>query len=521
MPGNNAFNVIIVRHGERVDHVFGPQWLNQFFRDGEYVRRDLNMPTRLVQRPPEHWAIDPPLTELGRWQAKQTGEALASVPFNVGAITSSPSARCLQTAEEIRGCLPSLPGVVTEPGLFEMGSWNSPGVAEAFGVRDPYAITAAAPPDETVDEWYQRSDRVFRLLLKRHSDFGHEDLLIVAHGLSAEVLTYGMLYGDNPVPPEVSKAGTREGKIAAMCAAAHQGAAPIESYCGVAVLQYRALAAEPDRLLQLDVPVPLTLTHRSNAPFVYQESARPWDQNGAVGDSARRRGRSLRAQPAAIRITSVPSTPNIEPRMIREGTETQHYSARFSRQGFENGARSPGRAQASNFYASTVAGGLSSPKVAGGSLVSAEPMGSLSARTAPAASLGSSWRQSPQSVPAFGVDAVTLPSTGNLSVSVAAASAVSNEPERWYSTATAALPVPLGALPVQQNLRDVTPQAAATVGFPNYLPAVGASQVPTPITPIPLGSASPALQSPVVAGGDGYGGASHRAASRRQSQHGT
>jgi len=272
-----AFKVCIVRHGERADHVFGPKWTAQFFEsDGSYVRADLNMPLAedMPRRPLEDWAIDPPITELGRWQARQVGAALGGIA-EFHAIVCSPALRCLQTAEEIRRVLPTRPGVVTEPGLYEMTSWGSPKILPLFRSNaDQYSITSIPPSDEGVESWYERSADVFLDIVGRHKTYGRSDLLIIAHGLSHEVLTYQMLWKNGTIPREVQLALGHDEKIQAMCNSSRCGLAPVDSFCGAAMLNLSIdgvlTPLDPTKEDSASTRVPLWLTHRQNVPFVYK-----------------------------------------------------------------------------------------------------------------------------------------------------------------------------------------------------------------------------------------------------------
>eukprot|EP00413_Alexandrium_margalefii_P022636 CAMPEP_0204572258 /NCGR_PEP_ID=MMETSP0661-20131031/39357_1 /ASSEMBLY_ACC=CAM_ASM_000606 /TAXON_ID=109239 /ORGANISM="Alexandrium margalefi, Strain AMGDE01CS-322" /LENGTH=479 /DNA_ID=CAMNT_0051580597 /DNA_START=82 /DNA_END=1517 /DNA_ORIENTATION=- len=288
-PLQRSFRVVVVRHGERADLVFGSGWIQQCFPrgGGEYVRCDLNMPRSLPSRPLEHWAVDPPITELGRWQARQIGEALADEP-PIGAIYTSPALRCRQTAQEIQQWLPGLPRVGVEPGLFEMGSWGGPDFEAAFQPIDPTALTKMPAKDEGVEAWYQRSDGVLRRLMEHHARTKSGDLLLVAHALSHEVLTYGALSLLGPLPAAVRKVDSREAKIYVMKARGAGGTAPINTSCGVAALWY---SSSKNSLSPLE-HVSFSLTHHQNSAFAFHFS----DPSGAEGSA-----RGLRsAAPAAV-----------------------------------------------------------------------------------------------------------------------------------------------------------------------------------------------------------------------------
>lgn len=323
-PLRRSFQIIIVRHGERVDAVFGQEWIHRFFSvDGQYVRQDLNMPATLPPRSRAHWAADPPLTELGHWQARQVGDALAGLA-SVAAIVSSPAARCLQTAEEIRQCLPGCPSITVEPGLLEMGSWCAPLLNGAL--QETWEGVGELPgPDEGVEEWYHRSDLIMRLLMERHAEKSWGDLLIVAHGLSHETLLCGSLWGVGPVPEEVRKATGHQAKVEALFRLARQGTAPIDCFCGLAMVRY---SRSRDEVNPLETCQALALTHRGNEPFVYMPSMPPDESkeldvtNGVAtrlgSSSADSAGRNLLQSPWRNQALSQELSPSV-PLMIPNG----------------------------------------------------------------------------------------------------------------------------------------------------------------------------------------------------------
>jgi ubiquitin-associated SH3 domain-containing protein len=100
---SNLLRFFIARHGERIDLTFGVQWVEKSFdQNGKYKRINLNMPNDLPFRNTRKEFIgDSPLTEVGKFQAKLTGEALGNEGYKMHFCYSSPSLRCIQTAHKI------------------------------------------------------------------------------------------------------------------------------------------------------------------------------------------------------------------------------------------------------------------------------------------------------------------------------------------------------------------------------------------------------------------------------------
>lgn len=67
--------LIIIRHGERVDALFGENWFSQAFdQTGKYQRFHTNLPISLPYRQNfRDYLHDPPLTELGLIRSYRTG----------------------------------------------------------------------------------------------------------------------------------------------------------------------------------------------------------------------------------------------------------------------------------------------------------------------------------------------------------------------------------------------------------------------------------------------------------------
>uniref|UniRef100_A0A672V5Y8 Ubiquitin associated and SH3 domain containing A n=1 Tax=Strigops habroptila TaxID=2489341 RepID=A0A672V5Y8_STRHB len=129
--------VLVMRHGERVDQVFGKSWLQQCLTaDGKYYRADLNFPSTLPKRKDsmKHFEYDPPLSCCGIFQSRLIGEALLDQEVTVSYVYSSPALRCIQTAQHLlQGLkLDQKVKIRVEPGLFEWTKWEASRVLPNF-----------------------------------------------------------------------------------------------------------------------------------------------------------------------------------------------------------------------------------------------------------------------------------------------------------------------------------------------------------------------------------------------------
>ncbi|KAH8414188.1 hypothetical protein KR215_000146 [Drosophila sulfurigaster] len=216
--------VYIMRHGERVDFTFGT-WIPYCFDEfGNYMRKDLNMPKVLPQRKhsPEGWQNDSPLTNVGLYQARLTGEALHEAQVQIDHVYCSPSYRCVQT------CTSALEGlqlngkhkIKLEPGLFEWMAWYPNGVPDFLTSSElteaKYDIDLSYTPvqqtseltaqlKESTEQFYTRNHEVLLQLLERTTG----NLLIVAHATTLDTcsrqLTGGVARNTNELRQVIHK----------------------------------------------------------------------------------------------------------------------------------------------------------------------------------------------------------------------------------------------------------------------------------------------------------------------------
>lgn len=161
----------VLRHGERVDFTFGPDWHREAFIRGDgidagtYRARDLNMPPALPvrQAAPSSWVQDGPLTEIGRQQAWLTGRALREAGVSICHVYCSPAFRCVQTAAALLDGLgvAEVCAIRVEPALFEwliwyegdaLPQWMTVAELRAAG----YNADDAYVPTMTVEEVHKR-----------------------------------------------------------------------------------------------------------------------------------------------------------------------------------------------------------------------------------------------------------------------------------------------------------------------------------------------------------------------------
>ncbi len=138
---------------------------------------------------------DSPLIEEGIEGAKKAGKALQKIPF--AAAYSSMQKRAQDTANYIlaenqHGNIPHF----HHKGLneFDFGSWEGTKSVDLYE-NDEYWVMKKTPAEykaetnggETYEQLYQRALTAFNHIAQIHQD--HENVLIVAHGMTLTVLT--------------------------------------------------------------------------------------------------------------------------------------------------------------------------------------------------------------------------------------------------------------------------------------------------------------------------------------------
>lgn len=198
----------IIRHGERVDRYFGPNWfMFAFDPTGQYRPYHNNLPPQLPNRSNRYfWAADTPLTRDGMNGALNVGRVLGLNQYEPGYVYSSPATRCIMTAHQIlKGLgLENQISIRIEPGLLELGAarygmevfftpieWRNFGINVDTSYRP---ILTSVPPIETEGAYYLRSKHIVRELEQHHSSSPSSlNVLLVGHATSPETLTWDLV----------------------------------------------------------------------------------------------------------------------------------------------------------------------------------------------------------------------------------------------------------------------------------------------------------------------------------------
>ncbi|KAF7251171.1 Ubiquitin-associated and SH3 domain-containing protein A [Varanus komodoensis] len=196
-------SLLVIRHGESVDQVFGKSWLQQCFgADGKYYRGDLNLPIGLMNRKDgiKSYEYDPPLSHCGIFQSRLIGEALLENEVMISCVYSSPALCCVQTAQHVlEGLqLEQKVKIRIEPGLFEWTKWESNAAVPSFVTQRElaevnYSIDTAykcifplssLTPSETYEDYINRCSASTKQMVGSCTTEG--TILIVGHGSSLD-----------------------------------------------------------------------------------------------------------------------------------------------------------------------------------------------------------------------------------------------------------------------------------------------------------------------------------------------
>ncbi|GMR58712.1 hypothetical protein PMAYCL1PPCAC_28907, partial [Pristionchus mayeri] len=196
--------IFVMRNAERIDRVFGPDWLETEYAFGKFQPTDQNIPSSLKHLLPHtNFLFDSPITTMGKYTSQLVARAMTQRGASPKKIVSAPALRCVQTASAIASLLNIKFGI--EYGLAEPPSWFSLGdhqlspdyiSPEQFASLG-YAVDPAYSPvlnqeslskqrRETEKESKDRVDFVLRYL-------GTEDrsgpLLVIGHALTCQIAT--------------------------------------------------------------------------------------------------------------------------------------------------------------------------------------------------------------------------------------------------------------------------------------------------------------------------------------------
>ncbi|GFR08665.1 protein UBASH3A homolog [Trichonephila clavata] len=191
--------LFIMRHAERVDFTFGAWIPTSFDEEGNFIRKNLNMPLSVPKRKggPMDFFKDCPLTRVGLLQATLTGEAMKIAGVKFDHVFCSPSLRCVETCTNaLKASEQTHLPINIEPGLFEWLSWYRDGMPKwmsleelkncGFNIVMDYEpvikATDVTNVKETSEEYYMRNYLVSSKLVEKYSG----NLLFVAHAASLD-----------------------------------------------------------------------------------------------------------------------------------------------------------------------------------------------------------------------------------------------------------------------------------------------------------------------------------------------
>ncbi|CAF1222071.1 unnamed protein product, partial [Didymodactylos carnosus] len=197
--GNYDLRVIVMRHGERIDQVLGPNWYKSPQAHAQVPKNMPKRPNSLL------YVFDPPITREGERLAMLRGKQLATLGAAADYCYSSPSSRTVITASNLligmnRASVP----IKIDPILFETMSWNphlkmlgniSPFMSTkdwstaGYNIdRRYHRLATYLNPNETEYEYYHRSELFLRSIERRYgSGRSRKNILVVGHASSTEI----------------------------------------------------------------------------------------------------------------------------------------------------------------------------------------------------------------------------------------------------------------------------------------------------------------------------------------------
>ncbi|XP_005099706.1 protein UBASH3A homolog [Aplysia californica] len=195
--------LFVIRHAERCDFAFFRKWFEKSFdATGKYCRFNINCPRKMVPRASfKDFNKDCPLTEIGKAQARITGEAIRDSGETVSFVYCSPALRCVETATEILKGLGSSCKINIEPTLFEWLGWYKPNAPifispqelSLFGYPvdpeySPHQRFANIKVYESTEDYYMRSHSFAQYILRKLKPDGG-NVLFVGHSGTPDACT--------------------------------------------------------------------------------------------------------------------------------------------------------------------------------------------------------------------------------------------------------------------------------------------------------------------------------------------
>uniref|UniRef100_A0AC34QMC1 Protein UBASH3A-like protein n=1 Tax=Panagrolaimus sp. JU765 TaxID=591449 RepID=A0AC34QMC1_9BILA len=210
-PGGRR--IYLMRNAESCDRL-GQAWRFGSFRDhGIYRQIDLNQPVKIVNRHPDAFKNDCPITQVGSLSAQLIGRGMAMKYCGIHTVYCSPALRCIQTAfsllETAKTKIP--PRICIEPGLMDplMFYWQDqmPSFMKTSElINAGYAIDQDYEPlysisqmserlyqEKTVSDVRERISKVVSIFLARSKEKPDGGVLVVTHAPIIDIVMRSIL----------------------------------------------------------------------------------------------------------------------------------------------------------------------------------------------------------------------------------------------------------------------------------------------------------------------------------------